>query len=132
VTWSFHFLAGYGLVEAACQLNTLTAPFGVAGLSVVAFLVLLLTVVALLVILYSGWLAYVHWRRLKAEAPEKRRDRRPHPRAKDRAPSAPSGPDGTARDMTRFMAVGGLLLSGLFAFVTIATGLPVLVLAPCL
>jgi hypothetical protein len=103
IAWTVYFLAGYSLTEAACRLPLLMGWVGGAGLSAVSVGVLVLTVAALLVILYAGWLAYGHWRR---PAPAK-------------------------SEMERFMAVSGLLLNALFGLLTIATGLPALVLAPC-
>jgi hypothetical protein len=37
----------------------------------------------------------------------------------------------TTHDKNRFMSICGVLLSGLFAFIILATGFPALVLEPC-
>jgi hypothetical protein len=65
--------------------------------------VLVLTAATLLICVYGGWLAYRHWRRLS----------------------------GLDAETERFMAVAGILLNGLFAFLALAHGLPTLVLSPC-
>ena len=110
VAWSSYFLAGYSLLEAACRMQVLTAPLGLAGLSAVSVAVLALTAVTVVVILSAGWLALAQWRRLKA---------------------AEAGSPQPELEAERFLTVGGLLLSGLFAYLTLATGLPALVLTPC-
>ncbi len=104
LAWSTYFLVGYSLAEAACRLPLLTRTL--FGLAPVAFAVVALTAATTIIALYAGWLAYAHWRRL----------------------SRPAGQDA---DTDRFLAVSGILLNGLFAFVTIATGVPALVLSPC-
>ena len=104
LAWSTYFLVGYSLAEAACRLPLLTGT--VLGLAAVSFAVLVLTAATAIISLYAGWLAYAHWRRR----------------------SRPAGQDG---DTDRFLAVSGILLNGLFAFVTIATAVPALVLSPC-
>ena len=74
----------------------------IIGLPGPAVIVVALTIVSLLLVLVAGRLAYQQWR--QAAGPE-------------------SG---------RFMAEAGLFTSGLFAFVILITGIPALVLAPCL
>ncbi len=131
VAWSVYFLAGYSLVEGACRLPPLTAPPGAAGLSAVSVVVLVLTLVTVLVTLYAGWLAYAHWRWLEGAPPADPRLLGNDPPVTGRATGTRVRPAGLDRDTERLMAVGGILLNGLFAFLTIVTGLPAVVLAPC-
>lgn len=74
----------------------------IIGLPGPAVIVVALTIVSFILVLASGRLAYQQWRQ-------------------------PAGPE-----YGRFMAEAGLFTSGLFAFVILITGIPALVLAPCL
>jgi hypothetical protein len=117
VTWSVYFLAGYSLAEAACRLPLLTG--SVWGHSAVTVALLALTAATLLLTLYAAWLAYAHWRRLKGAQPA------------EKPPTTGGRPAGLEGDTDRFLAVSGILLNGLFALLTIANGLPPLLLPPC-
>jgi hypothetical protein len=110
IIWSVYFMVGYGLVEFVCKLGLLG--FNLLGLSAVSVIITGLTLVALLATLYGGFLAYRKWQQLKRdEADQVNR--------------------GRAEESRVFMALAGVLLSGLFALLILLTGLPALVLRPC-
>jgi hypothetical protein len=96
------------LNELSCNLGYLLSE--VAGLTVATLISLLLTAVTLAIILYAGYLAYG----IRREAQ----------------------PDNEAREEentnnTYFIGMSGVLMSILFAFLTIAVGAAVLYLRPC-
>ena len=105
VVYTLYFLAVYFLGEAACLADLLR--YRVLGLEAIAFWVLLLTVVTAMIIGYGAWLAYGNWQQTQAH----------------------SADDGAS--YPAFMAFVGVWLSGLFAVLTVATGLPALFLVLC-
>jgi hypothetical protein len=114
IVWSLHFLAGYGLSEVACRLRLLESP--VMGLTALSLIILFLTFGALIITLYAGFIAYRNW----------------HSANREGLPSSNAAePRRLDRDSGQFMALSGLILSALFSFLILATGLPVLVLRPC-
>lgn len=114
IVWSLYFLAGYGLSEVACRLRLLESPM--MGLTALSLLILLLTLVALIVTLSAGFVAYRNWR---------------HVNRAGLSSSSAAGSHRLDRDSGQFMALAGLMLSALFSFLILVTGLPVLVLHPC-
>jgi hypothetical protein len=108
--WSVYFMAGYALVEFACKLGLLR--FNLLGLSAVSAIIIGLTLVALLATLYAGFVAYQKWQRMRRDESDQ----------VDR---------GRAEKSPMFMALAGVLLSGLFALLILLTGIPALVLRPC-
>jgi biopolymer transport protein ExbB/TolQ len=121
ITWTVHFLVGYGLVEVACRLRLLESQL--LGLTALSVIILVLTLVALLVTLYAGFLAYRNWRRMQVERREGVKQRREAAERSDQRR--------LVEESGRFMAFGGVLLNGLFSFVILVTGIPVLILPPC-
>jgi hypothetical protein len=110
IAWSIYFLVGYGLTEFVCKLGQLE--FRIWGLAALSAIIMGLTLVALLVTLYAGFLAYRNWQRVKEDEPEE---------------VQPSPPE----ENSRFLALVGLLLSGLFSLVILLTGIPTFFLSPC-
>jgi len=111
VIYSVYFLAGYLLVDVACQANLLAST--VLGLSLISVVVLGLTLVALALSLYAGFVTYRRWRRLRDTSKLDEED------------------DHLTEGPEHFMTFGGLLLNVLFAFVILVTGISALVLWPC-
>ena len=112
ILWSAHFLATYNWVEFACRANLLVLDSTVLGLTVLSWIVLILTLIAALATLYVGWSSFQSWRRLR-ESQET------------------NELDSWGIGSRRFMALSGILLSGLFSLVILLSGLPALVLGPC-
>lgn len=109
IGWTLHLLITYGLVEVAC--NTSLLQFAVAGVPGVVVLVVIATVLTAAPIAYALLVAYRRWR-IQREAQDERGYGE-----EDRAGG--------------FMAVSGIMLSGLFLVATLLEGAPVLVLRPC-
>ena len=112
ILWSVHFLATYNWVEFACRANLLVLDSTVLGLTVLSWIVFILTLIATLTALYVGWSSYLIWRRLRELQESKE-------------------PDSWGIESRRFMALSGILLSALFSLVILLSGLPVLALGPC-
>ena len=112
ILWSAHFLVSYAWVEFACRVRLLVLDSTFFGFTVLSWSVLLLTLIALLATLYVGWSAYQSWLQIRnlKETNEL---------------------ESWGAESRRFMAWSGILLSALFAFVILLTGLPALVLGPC-
>ncbi|HEX6386176.1 MAG TPA: hypothetical protein VF177_16010 [Anaerolineae bacterium] len=111
VIYSVYFLAGYLLVDIACQANLLA--YTVLGLSLISVVVLGLTLVALALSLYASFVTYRRWQRMRGTFELDDEHRR-----------LTEGPE-------QFMTFGGLLLNALFAFLILVTGISALVLWPC-
>lgn len=107
LVWSVYFIAGYGLVEFACKLGLLQ--FNLLGLNAIAAAIIGLTLIALLVTLYAGLLAYQKWQQVRRDELD----------------------SGQAEKSRVFMAQAGVLLSGLFALLILLTGIPAFILRPC-
>lgn len=105
VIYAIYFVIGYLLVEVACNTGTLQTT--VAGLSLYAVIVLILTFIAALITLITGLSNFRNWRR------------RTETRGSDAESAVP------------FMVFGGLLLSIFFTGLILLTGLPLLVLQSC-
>lgn len=110
IIWSLHLLIGYSVAEAACMTNMFDfTVLGVGGL--LAFLIAL-TVLALGGIIWNAWWSYRSWRHYQALSPE------------EEFPLQ-------AFDRDEFLALSGLLLSGIFFFLLLINLYPFLVLRPC-
>lgn len=113
VLWSIHFIVSYLFIEAACQAGWNFAILGMSGLS---FVVIVLTILAVLGTIlfafksYRGWRTIHHDRRLRDQVREG---------------------SGWFEGPVDFMYFSGLLLSILFAVVILMVGLPALFLQPC-
>jgi hypothetical protein len=112
VIWGIHFMVSYVWVEFACRANLLVLDSTILGLTVLSWIMLLLTVVAVLAALYVGWASYSAWRRIRES------------RKMDEL-------EAWGVESRRFMAFAGMFLSALFSLVILLTGLPALVLGPC-
>ena len=112
VLWSVELLANYAFVAHSCYPTALprAAPTwgGVWGLA------LAVSVVATLGTAAAGGLAYRSWRATRDE----------------KGGSSESLLD-TAEGRTRFMAMSGMLLSGLYLLTVLATGLPLVMVPRC-
>ena len=109
--YSAYFLAGYLFVEIACTAGLLQ--FQLWGMSMIAIVVVALTLVALALTLYATVWTYRRWQQMQD------RDERSleHGRLGE-------GPE-------QFMTFVGFLLNGLFAAIILLTGIPALTLWPC-
>lgn len=112
VIWSVHFLVVYGLVEFACDYGWFSNNAG--GLTVLTWIIVGATALALGLILYAGWSAYHRWNRLTRGGKE----------AGDAPGIGSEGP-------RRFLALGGLLLSVLFFMMVLLILFPALLLRAC-
>ena len=110
IVWSVYFLVGYGLTEFVCKLGLLE--FRILGLAALSAIIVGLTLVALLITLYAGFLAYRNWQRMKEDEPD------------EGQPSWPA-------ENSQFMALTGLLLNGLFSLTILVSGIPAFFLPPC-
>ncbi len=117
VVWIVYFMIGYVLIEAACK--TPLFGFSLAGLMGISIIVIGLTLVALVVLVWTGRMAYHHWLQLRdVVEPETEGE-------------ASFSSEWLSVGHGRFMAFTGLLLNSLFAIIIFATGLPALLLWPC-
>ena len=108
--WSVYHIVGYLLVEVACRTGILAGR--ILGLSALWWILIVLTVAALLATLYAGFLAYRNWqdtRTISTEVEEA----------------------DLVKGRTRFLALSGLLLNSLFAVIILLDGIPALVLRLC-
>lgn len=110
VVWSLYHVIGYALVEASCQTRLLG--FEIAGVSGLLFALIILTVIALAAVIWNAWWSYHSWRHFAAEDP---------------AEEFPL----QAYDRDEFLALSGLLLSGMFILLFLLTAYPFFVLNPC-
>lgn len=114
VVWMTYFMLIYLLDEAACGLHLLTFQVW-PGVMAVILIMLLLSLLTLGVIGYSGYLSWQVWR--QAEAGRE---------------AADSGPDQEATFISDiFVGTSGVMLSGLFALLTLVVMVGVVVLRPC-
>lgn len=107
IIWGLHFMAVYGLGEVACKAGLLR--FRVLWLSGPSVIVIVLTLIAFAAALYVGFLAYRRWQQVEDDDERWR---------------------GEAEG--EFMALVGLLFSGLFAATILVSGIPALFLRPCI
>jgi|SRR5687767_4272452 len=112
VIWGIHFMVSYVWVEFACRANLLVLNSTILELTVLSWIVLALTLIAVLAALSVGWSSYGAWRRIQ-ESQET------------------NELEAWGVESRRFMAFSGMFLSALFSLVILFTGLPALVLGPC-
>lgn len=110
ITWIVYFMIGYLLVEVVCKSDFLN--FSLLGFPAVSAIILLLTIISVFITLYSGFANYRKWQQA------------PGDKGLDFTEQLDPGP-------VRFMALAGLLLSGLFALIILMTGISVFMLRPC-
>ncbi|HSL46726.1 MAG TPA: hypothetical protein VK897_25040 [Anaerolineales bacterium] len=113
ILWSVHFLLSYLLVEAACQAGW---NFNILGRNGLSFIVIVLTILAVIATALFALRSYRGWRDLH-------KDRSLRQEFRETA-SWFEGP-------VDFMYFSGLLLSVLFAVTILMVGLPALFLQPC-
>lgn len=113
IIYMIYFFAGYLLVEAGCALGILQG--AALGMPLFSAVLLGLTAVTLLILLAIAAVQFFRWRRARRSVP-------------DAAPA--QAMDDTERDLP-FLLVLGAGMALLFAFVTLATGIPIAVLEPC-
>ena len=112
VIWGIHFMVSYVWVEFACRANLLVLNSTILELTVLSWIVLALTLIAVLAALYVGWSSYGAWRQIQ-ESQET------------------NELEAWGVESRRFMAFSGMFLSALFSIVILFTGLHALVLGPC-
>jgi hypothetical protein len=113
ILWSAHFMLSYLLVEGACQAGW---NFNIFGFNGISFIVIVLTILALI---GAGWFAFKSfrgWRRIHTGRGLKEQFRENG--AWFEGPSD-------------FLYFSGFLLSVLFAGTILMVGLPALFLSPC-
>jgi hypothetical protein len=122
ISWMVYFVLAYLLDEAACALNFLYNPVLGRAALIVPILVVL-TLLTLVVVLYSG---YLGWRLLRDA------QRRAEATAEVREHGSEDNGEMeeiAARD--EFIAVSGIMLSALFAILTVGFLVVMVVLKPC-
>jgi hypothetical protein len=110
LTWAAYFIIGYLLIETVCKSDFLN--FSLFGFSAVSVIILSLTLVGVAITLYAGFSNYRKWKQSPREE------------------TLDFGQD-LENKPWRFMALSGLLLSGLFTLLILLTGVSVFILRPC-
>jgi hypothetical protein len=110
IAWAALHMFDYLWIETACKAGLLSGTF--AGLTGVAWVVLAATLIALIVSVVAGILSFRRWRALR-----------------DSQDTHDVDP---VEARSSFLALSGALVSGLFALLIVMTGVPVLLMAPCL
>jgi hypothetical protein len=110
VIWSLHLLIGYMISEAACMTNMLG--FRILGIGGLLFVLVALTLLAMGGVIWNAWWSYRSWRYYASLNPE------------EEFPLQ-------AYDRDEFLALSGLLLSGIFFLLLLLNLYPFLVLRPC-
>lgn len=116
VIWAVHFLLVYLLAELACRTGVLSG--SLLGMTLLAWVTLTATLLALVVVGWVGVAAFRDWQHRRGGA-ETRRSRR-----LDQASRIGGSPDG-------FLVLAGWVLGLLFGAMIVLTAVPILVLAPC-
>jgi hypothetical protein len=110
VIWSIHLIVGYSVSEAACMTNILR--FRILGQDALVVTLVAWTLLMMGAIVWNGWWSYRSWRFYQKESPE------------EEFPLQ-------AYDRDEFLALAGLLLSGIFFFLLLINLYPIVVLTPC-
>jgi hypothetical protein len=105
VIYSVYFIVGYMIAEAGCKTEFLSGTM--MGINAVSAVIVVLTGVTALVLLYEVVTSYRHWRRYQ------------------------NAPESELEVHKPFVWMSGLLLSALFALMTISTGISIFALQPC-
>lgn len=111
VVWSVYFILGYLAVELSCRTDFLR--FNLFGVSALLVSIVVLTLITFAVTVYSGFLAFISWRKQKNDVL-----RYGDNRYKREEPG-------------QFMTLAGAILSALFSLTILLSGLPVFFLQPC-
>lgn len=110
IIWSIHFMLGYLLIEAAC--GTQLLGFRILGVGAWFFFEILLTLFAIAGVIWNAWWSYRSWRYYASLNPE------------EEFPLQ-------AYDRDEFLALSGLLLSGIILLLLLYNLYPFLTLRPC-
>jgi len=111
LAWVVYFIIGYGLTEFACKGGFLN--YSLLGLNALSTVVIILTLVALGVTLYTGFLSYRMWQKPNKEK------------------AAEFSEPARSEDASRFMIFSAMILNAFFAIIILLTGLPAFYLQPC-
>jgi hypothetical protein len=106
VVWAVHLFVAYAVQTLSCQWRFLRVP--VLGIDGLRLTLLAITAVAVLIILYGGFVASRFWQQWRSDPPEQPEQNR-----------------------FPFMAYLGLAFSTLFALTTLLTAVPILALNIC-
>ena len=109
VIWAIHLVVSYALVTLSCMWGFLQ--FLIIGMAAARFILVVFTVAVTLIMLYAGYLAFSNWRKLPA--------------------SNGDGLGAPEQDRYRFMIFSAIALNGLFAIITLLSGMPGLFLPLC-
>jgi hypothetical protein len=120
VLWALYHMLVYGASSLACKWGWLTGTV-ILGMSAARLLMVAMTLLFTAIVAYAGFLSFGAWKRLRGEEHD-RRDQR-HSSESERS-TEPAG-------RFRFMALSGVLLSGLFAVTILMNVFPVLMLDLC-
>jgi hypothetical protein len=102
LVWAVYFFAGYGLAEFGCRAGWLAGQIG--GLYAASVVIIGLTIAAAAGTAAAGWRTYQRWRTRQRHGSQ----------------------------AERWLMDGvGVMLSALFTFLIVMTGLPLLLLEPC-
>lgn len=113
VIWSAHFLLGYLVIEAFCKMGW---SFTILGLNGLSFIVIVLTLLAVLGTVLFAFRSYRSWRYIN----------------QDRTLKDQFGDTSSWYDRpVEFVYLSGFLLSLLFAATILVVGIPALFLQPC-
>jgi hypothetical protein len=107
VIWAIYLTLAYAVQTVSCQWRFLHT--NILGMHGLRFTLLAITAVATLLILYGAVISLRFWRRYRGDAD----DNRPE------------------SNRFRFLAYAGVVLSALFAVVTLLSAVPILVLGIC-
>jgi hypothetical protein len=110
IIWTLHLLIGYMLSEAACMTGFLD--FRIFGQEALVVILVALTLLALGGVVWNGWWSHRSWRYYQKLDPV------------EEFPLQ-------AYDRDEFLALSGLLLSGIFFLLLLINLYPFLVLRPC-
>ena len=113
VIWSAHFLLGYLLVEAFCKMGW---SFTILGLNGLSFIVIVLTLLAVLGTVLFAFRSYHGWRNINQGRT-----------LRDQFGNTAGWYDGPVE----FVYLSGFFLSVLFAATILVVGIPALFLQPC-
>jgi len=109
VLWSLHLVVSYALLSLACERGLFTVHL-LPGIAAVRLIVGTFTLIAALLVLYAGLVAYRNWRHMR--------------RADSSAETEPAG-------RFRFMALLGALLNSIFFATIFVTAFPIIFMQLC-
>jgi hypothetical protein len=110
VIWSVYLLVGYSLAEASCRTSLLR--FQILGTDALLVVLIALSALAVTGVVWNAWWSYRSWRHYAMLNPEEDFSLQ-------------------AFDRDEFLALSGLLLSGIFLFLVLINIYPFLTLKLC-